>query len=92
MYFVYILLCSDGTYYVGQTQNIESRVTLHNKGRGATYTAMRIPVVLVYSEPHLTPESATKREKQIKRWSAHKKHALVTGNINLLQELSKSHD
>jgi predicted GIY-YIG superfamily endonuclease len=92
MYYVYIVRCSDDTYYVGQTHDVEARVAYHNEGRGAVYTAVRRPVTLVYSEQHPTLKSATKRERQIKRWSGQKRHALVTGNLNTLRELAKSHD
>lgn len=92
MYYVYIVRCSDGTYYTGQTQDIEARVACHNEGRGAAYTAIRRPVTLVYAEKHLTLKSATAREKQIKSWSGKKRHALVKSNLDLLHILAKSHD
>ncbi|MBX3302700.1 MAG: GIY-YIG nuclease family protein [Nitrospira sp.] len=44
MYYVYILRCSDDSFYVGSTHNLEDRVTAHNVGRGSAYTAKRRPV------------------------------------------------
>jgi putative endonuclease len=50
MYYVYILRCADDSFYVGSTQDIDSRVEAHNDGRGAAYTFKHRPVYLVYSE------------------------------------------
>lgn len=92
MFYVYIVRCTDGTYYTGQTQDIAARMICHNEGRGAAYTAARRPVVLVYSEEHQTVESATARERQIKRWSGKKRIALLTGNLEQLHTLAKSRE
>ena len=46
MWFVYILICSDGTYYTGCTSNLEERLIRHEKGEN-TYTRYRLPVKLV---------------------------------------------
>ncbi|MHB0997654.1 MAG: GIY-YIG nuclease family protein [Armatimonadota bacterium] len=91
-YFVYILQCLDGTYYVGHTHDISQRLIYHNEGRGASYTQLRRPVKLMYSEACADLETALTREKQIKNWSHVKKAALITGNLNHLHELAKSHD
>ena len=64
---VYILLCSDGTYYVGSAQDVEQRVRRHNEGRAAKYTSVRKPVRLVYSEALPNKNSAIRRERQIKK-------------------------
>ncbi|MBN1849023.1 MAG: GIY-YIG nuclease family protein [Deltaproteobacteria bacterium] len=72
-WFVYILQCSDGSYYVGHTEDLKSRIAAHNRGAGAIYTASRTPVVLKYHESHPTKESAVKREAQLKNWSRAKK-------------------
>lgn len=91
MTFVYILRCSDETLYVGHTDNLESRQTLHNAGLAANYTAVRRPIVLVYSEAFSTQKAAINRERQLKRWSAKKKEALIAGDRFTLKHLSKSH-
>ena len=49
-HFCYIVECADGTYYTGWAVDPERRVATHNKGRGAKYTKMRLPVQLVYVE------------------------------------------
>ena len=87
---VYILKCSDGSYYIGHTEDMRKRISLHNSGRGAAYTAARHPVVLAYHESAVDKQAAVKREKQIKRWSRAKKEALIRGNIELLKNLSRS--
>jgi putative endonuclease len=66
---VYILRCGDNSLYVGRTANIELREQTHNEGRGGTYTALRRPVRLLYSERHGTVEEAIARERQLKRWT-----------------------
>lgn len=73
---VYILRCSDGTYYTGITNDLPRRITQHNKGTGAKYTRARKPVVLVYCEAHLDRSSASKREAAIKALSRVQKEAL----------------
>jgi predicted GIY-YIG superfamily endonuclease len=89
MPFVYILRCGDKTLYVGHTENLAAREASHNQGGGATYTAARRPVKIVYSEAHASMESAVRRERQLKRWSAQKKEALIAADLTTLKSLSK---
>ena len=63
---VYILRCSDNSYYVGHTENLKNRLKLHNSGQGAKHTSTRRPVVLKYQEATSSKQEAIKREKQIK--------------------------
>ena len=88
-WFVYILQCSDGSYYVGHTEDLKSRIEAHNRGVGAIYTASRTPVVLKYNESYPIKESAVKREVQLKNWSRAKKQALISGDIANLKKLSR---
>jgi putative endonuclease len=88
-WFVYILECSDKSFYVGYTKDIGARLKAHNSGKGAVYTATHRPVSLLYHEPHQTKESAIKREIQIKKWSRAKKQALINGDLANLHQLSK---
>jgi putative endonuclease len=88
MYFVYILLCGDDSYYVGSTQDVSQRLATHSAGEGAAFTARRLPVCLIYQEPFATIEEAVRREKQLKGWSRAKKAALVSGNLDLLSDLA----
>jgi len=86
---VYILQCSDKTLYTGHTQDIQNRLSIHNKGHGPAYTAVRRPVRLVYKEPHPSKKSAVRRQKQIKKWTRAKKPALIKGDINKLHHFAK---
>lgn len=88
-YFVYILECSDKSYYTGSTDNLEKRINEHNFGRYEGYTSSRLPVKLVYSQKFVDPKEAIRAERQIKGWSRKKKEALMNGNFDLLHELSK---
>jgi predicted GIY-YIG superfamily endonuclease len=87
-YFMYILECADRSLYVGHTSNLESRVRRHQEGRGARYTAARLPIRLLYSEECRTLGEAVGRERQIKRWSAEKKRALIDGRLADLKRLA----
>jgi putative endonuclease len=89
-YWVYILKCSDGSYYTGSTSNLDLRVQQHMLGTVASYTKSRLPVELVYAESCDSPRQAKAWEKQIKGWSRAKKEALIRGDFNALVELSKS--
>ena len=88
-FFVYILRCADGTYYVGSTNDVPARVASHNAGDAATYTRARRPVTLVYSEAHPDQLTAIRRERQLKGWSHQKRDALVQGDVEKLKQLSK---
>jgi putative endonuclease len=77
-WFVYIVLCADGTFYTGATNNLDARVKKHNSGSGAKYTRSRLPVRLVYSEPAADKSSAMKRECAIKRMTRAQKAALIS--------------
>ncbi len=90
MYFVYILQCSDNSYYTGVTRNVEKRVYEHQEGLiKSSYTHSRRSVKLVYTEGSSKSLDAIEREKQIKGWSRKKKEALISGNFSNLEKLSK---
>jgi putative endonuclease len=87
---VYILLCTDDSYYVGVTNNIERRLLEHETVYNPeSYTAQRLPVKLVYQELVHGPLTAHKRERQIKGWTRAKKEALIIGNLEVLKRKSK---
>lgn len=77
MYFVYIIKCSDETYYTGYTNNIEKRLKAHNEGKGAKYTRSRVPVELVYSESYENKGDALRREYAIKKLTRKQKEKLI---------------
>ncbi len=78
-HFCYILECADGTYYTGWAIDPERRVATHNKGRGAKYTKMRLPVQLIYVEEQPDLSTAMKREIAIKRMTRARKMKLIGG-------------
>ena len=87
---VYILECSDGSYYVGSTRDLQRRLTEHGSGIGAVYTRTRLPVVLVFAEEYERVDEAYAREKQIQGWSRAKREALIERSIERLPKLSGS--
>jgi len=76
-YYVYILLCKDGSYYTGHAKNVKHRVEQHKKGQGARYTRMHRPEKIVYVEEFNSRTDAMKREREIKSFSHSKKQRLV---------------
>ncbi|QQG42095.1 MAG: GIY-YIG nuclease family protein [Candidatus Woesebacteria bacterium] len=80
MWFVYILLCQDGSYYTGSTNNIKKRFKDHVEGRGARYTKSHKPEKIIYQKEFSTRSEALKREAEIKRLPKTKKNALVLKN------------
>jgi putative endonuclease len=87
-YFVYILKCSDDSYYTGVTNNLEKRINEHQSGIIKGYTSKRLPIRLLFSERFSDINQAIKFEKQIKGWSRKKKEALINRDFDLLVKLS----
>ncbi|MBR6804818.1 MAG: GIY-YIG nuclease family protein [Paludibacteraceae bacterium] len=87
--YMYILKCSDGTYYTGSTKDLRLRMLQHQNGEGANYTHKRLPVELVYFEEFSRIDDAYYREKEIQGWSRKKKEALIEQNFERLHELAK---
>ncbi|MCA1752850.1 MAG: GIY-YIG nuclease family protein [Flavobacteriales bacterium] len=85
-----MLLCSDSSYYVGVTNEVEKRYSQHQEGADpSAYTYTRRPVELVYAEGYLSEWTAIAAEKKIKKWSRKKKQALIERNFEKLIALSK---
>ena len=92
LFYVYILKCSDASFYIGVTNNLERRLLEHNSDKNIyTYTFSRRPNELVWFEKFTTPDEAIKKEKQLKGWSRKKKEALINENWNNLVNLSKNY-
>ena len=86
MWFVYILQCSDRSYYVGITNNIEQRLANHREGNGSKYVASHLPFKLVRTEQYETKRLAAKREVQLKGWSHIKKDRLIYSRMKMVSE------
>ena len=91
-YFVYIILCADGSYYTGVTNNLEPRFKQHQSGYApSSYTSSRLPLILVFSQEFNDIMQAIALEKQIKGWSRKKKEAFINNNWSELKSLSKNY-
>ncbi|HEX3463599.1 MAG TPA: GIY-YIG nuclease family protein [Candidatus Elarobacter sp.] len=90
-YYVYMLRCGDGRYYVGVTSALETRVAQHQAGLDPwCYTFGRRPVQLVFSATFGTPDEAIFVEKRVKGWSRAKKEALIRGDWDAVRELARA--
>lgn len=91
-YFVYILQCSDDSFYTGMTSNLENRIMEHNEGIDTdSYTFKRRPVELKWFEEFQFVQQAIETEKQIKGWSRRKKQALIDKDWDKLIRYSKNY-
>lgn len=88
MFWVYMLKCADDSFYIGHTDNLESRIACHHAGEVAGYTQTRRPVELVFSQSVVTREEALTAERQLKGWNRKKKIALINSEWKLIQQLA----
>jgi predicted GIY-YIG superfamily endonuclease len=91
-FFVYILRCADGSYYVGHTDDLELRMAQHHDGTFGGHTSRRRPVELAWSAELPGRAEALERELQLKRWTRAKKEALIRGDWRRLSRLSRGPD
>jgi putative endonuclease len=76
-FYVYILQCSDGSYYTGYTKDLNERTRQHENGTGAKYTRAHKPQRVAYVELFGSRSAAMKRERQIKKLSHQAKLDLI---------------
>ncbi len=89
-YFVYILSCSDGSFYVGITGNLEQRWAQHQTGYFTScYTHKRKPLILEYHREFYDVIAAILFEKKLKGWTSAKKKALINNDFNTIQSLAE---
>jgi predicted GIY-YIG superfamily endonuclease len=88
-FWVYMLRCADGSFYVGHTDGLERRLGQHAEGTFRGYTHSRRPVTLVYSAELPTREEALEAEWRIKGWSRAKKSALINGDWATISALGR---
>ena len=86
---VYILKCSDGSYYTGHTDDLATRLETHNSGQLNSYTKNRRPLTLVFLQEFDTRDEAFAAERQIKGWSRKKKQAIIKDRWDLLPDLAQ---
>ena len=87
-FYVYILRCSDGSYYTGHTDNLEKRIAEHQRGEFGGYTSTRQPVTLLWSQECATREEVLAAERQIKGWSRKKKESMMRGDWKTVQRIA----
>ena len=88
--FLYILRCSDGSYYVGTTrESLEKRMAEHNAGTFGGYTARRRPVALAFHKEFAQITDAIAMERRVKDWSRAKKEALMRGDFEAIKRLAR---
>ncbi|WP_194552037.1 GIY-YIG nuclease family protein [Zobellia nedashkovskayae] len=89
-YYIYILECSDRSFYTGFTNDLDRRLVEHQTGfYENAYTSTRRPVKLLYHLQFPKAHEALKFERQLKGWSRAKKIALMNGKFNRLRILSE---
>ena len=87
---IYILQCSDESYYVGTTRtSLERRLAEHNSGHYGGYTRLRRPIALKFAEEFKDPIEAVTMERRIKKWTRAKKEALINGDFDALKVLAR---
>jgi len=90
-FFVYMLRCSDDSYYTGHTDDLDLRMAQHHHGELPGYTQARRPVRLVWSQETATRDEALAAERQLKGWSRAKKEALIAGDWTAISRLARGH-
>jgi predicted GIY-YIG superfamily endonuclease len=88
-FFVYMLQCRDGSYYVGHTDDLETRMAQHEDGTFGGHTSRKRPLTLVWCAEIFTRDEALERELQIKKWSRAKKEALIREDWPALKKLAR---
>ena len=86
---LYILECTDGSFYIGHTDDMDQRMLQHDQGKGCVYTSTRRPLKLVHAESFQTRYEALSMERKLKGWSRAKKLAYMTGNWKEVSRLAK---
>ena len=89
-WFTYVLECSDGSYYVGITTDLQRRLTMHNDGVASRFTRVRRPVAYRYAEQHPTQSAARRREIELKGWRREKKRDLFNDRTSILRNAPAS--
>ncbi len=76
-WYLYLMACSDGTFYTGITTDLARRLSEHNNGTASRYTRSRLPVKLIYQERCQNKSSALKKECEIKALSRKEKEHYI---------------
>jgi predicted GIY-YIG superfamily endonuclease len=87
-FWVYMLRCSDHSYYLGHTDELERRIGQHGSGEIVGYTHSRRPLSLVWQQEFATRDEALAAERRVKGWSRAKKEALIAGDWAEIRRLA----
>ena len=77
LFYLYILKCRDGSYYIGHTEDLEKRMAEHKGGKGGSYTSARLPIEVMYVEEFQHRDSALEAERKLKKWTRKKKEIVI---------------
>ena len=88
-FWTYLLLCAEGLYYTGHTDDLERRIGEHMSGQIKGFTSSRLPVQLVWADYFQTRAEAIENELRVKKWSKAKKKALTAQDWDKLAYFSK---
>lgn len=88
-FYVYILRCSDGTYYTGHTDDLEKRIAEHENGSYVSYTSERLPIELMFVQPCASRAEALEAERKLKKWSREKKEVLINNGWEAMSSFKK---
>ena len=79
MWYMYVVVCFDNTYYCGITTNLQRRLNQHNGviSGGAKYTRSRRPCKLIYQEEYSNRSLASKREYEFKKLTRKNKENII---------------
>lgn len=89
MHYFYVLMCNDGSYYAGYTNDLQKRLKTHNAGKGAKYTRGRLPVSIIYHEAFQTKQEAMKAEYAFKQLERKKKEMFLMKEVGEANEAAK---
>ncbi|HET7065689.1 MAG TPA: GIY-YIG nuclease family protein [Rudaea sp.] len=92
MFTLYILECSDGTLYIGHTDNLNERMSQHDSGVADSYTSKRRPVRLIHAQEFDSRYEALTMERKLKGWSRAKKLAYIADDWNAIRALARGKD
>src|SRR3954466_10556144 len=89
-FWAYMLHYADRNFYVGHTDDLDTRIGAHQAGLIKGYTSTRLPVTLVWCDEFPSRYEALQAERQIKGWSRAKKLALIRGGWKAISALARN--
>lgn len=81
-YFFYVVLCHNGAFYAGTTNDVQNRLKVHNQGKGAKYTRSHLPVKLIYQEKFTNKSDALSFEIKFKKMTRTQKEKYLNSHCN----------